>query len=311
MINFTVFPRLPVELQDAIWALSLAEPEPEVCIVWPLDLEAPEDQPTLPFIVDTAWPSIAHVCRAARAVALSSPLVRLRYSASAGFLVPYRAFDPSIDCLYWGVSQVNAMEFFFKKTENAALARSLRHIAIELPAMYPPSVMAEMIRESAIFVRTLSFVLPETSDTCSARTEFAPPARRCRLRDIPEGTIKEITLEDVPFLPPHRKRRQGLLEWLHARRGDMDDHVRKFNVTGDEGSAWSTPDQRFGGLEIKIQSFVEWESGQWVEVCGQRKLGLDGQAPRLYHIRGEDRRNPAEYRVLDDDCGIFCSSTKE
>lgn len=77
MASFPQFSRLPVELQLAIWELAVADPQPEVCIAWPMNIDAeasiPPEEPALPFTVDTAWPA-----------------------------VPYRRFIPAIDTLYCG-----------------------------------------------------------------------------------------------------------------------------------------------------------------------------------------------------------------
>ncbi len=65
MPSFHQFPELPLELQLAIWEFAIPDPEPEVCLVWPLAIPEytdPPEEPALPFVVDTAWPVIAHVC---------------------------------------------------------------------------------------------------------------------------------------------------------------------------------------------------------------------------------------------------------
>ncbi|OIW22417.1 hypothetical protein CONLIGDRAFT_222998 [Coniochaeta ligniaria NRRL 30616] len=304
---FTVFINFPVELQDAIWSLSVPDPEHEVCVVWPLAIRdwRGGEQPVLPFMVDTAWPTAAHVCHSARASLLRTGALRLRRSRMAGFAVPCRAFDPAIDTLYWGQSQAGAMQAFFRNSKNAALARSLRHVAVELPVTYPPSELAEFVRQRAVFLRTLALVVPDSSDSYSVQTEFVPPVRRCCLQDIPDDLSREITLTDVPFLEAHMDRRQTLHEFIEGLRANLDRHVHNFTVMGDEGTAWSARDRCFRGLEIKAQTFVEYTMGQWAEVCGRRKLGREGRAPQVRDIPQADRKSPEEYRVLDDDCGLF------
>ena len=107
MASFLQFSRLPIELQLAIWELAVPDPEPEVCIVWPMNIDdeasIPPEEPALPFTVDTAWPAVAHVCHAAREAVLAPGAVRLRHSPAAGIAVPYRRFIPAIDTLYWGM----------------------------------------------------------------------------------------------------------------------------------------------------------------------------------------------------------------
>lgn len=307
MASFTVFPRLPVELQLKIWDLSIPDPEPEVCIAWPLNLQADlEDQPALPFTVDTAWPAAAHVCRTAREAVFSSKRLRLRHSRIAGFVVPYRAFDPAIDTLYWAEPQARAMRRFFRNPKNAALGRALRHIAVTADVLYPPSALAEFIRKDAVFLRTLSVVFPVSSDRQDATTNFHPPARRCRLRDIPSGAAEKLTLTNVPF----EVGTQTVQEFLDARREEMDEHVRSFQVAGDDsGTAWRSVDESFSGVEFKAQTFVEYTTAegrgaQWVEPCGRRLLGVEGRIAWPRYISPADRKNPDEYRVLDDDCDL-------
>ncbi|KAH8895445.1 hypothetical protein GQ53DRAFT_820276 [Thozetella sp. PMI_491] len=307
MTTFTIFPMLPMELQDAIWAFAVPQPEPEVCIVWPLVIRYWNgEQPALPLMVDTAWPTVAHVCRRARASLISSRALRLRHSSIAGLDVPCRAFDPAIDTLYWDQSQAGAMEVFLQQPENAALARSLRHLAVELPAIYPPSRLAELIRQKAVFLRNLTLVVPDFSDDYSVRTAFLPPARRCRLRDVPGAVSTKMTLTDVPFLEPHLGRTLVLQEYVKRFRADLDRHVRKFNISGDDnGTAWNARDEGFSGLQIRAQTFVQYAAGRWDEVYGHRELGQDGGPPQPRHIPPGERKNPHDYRVLDDDCGCF------
>lgn len=304
---FTVFINFPVELQNAVWALSVRDPEHEVCIVWPLAIHGwrEGEHPVLPFMVDTAWPTAAHVCHSARTSLLRSGALRLRHSRTAGFAVPCRAFDPAIDTLYWRQSQAGAMQVFFRDSANATMARSLCHVAVELPVTYPPSELAEFVRQRAVFLRTLALVVPDSSDNYSVQTEFVPPSRRCRLQDIPEERSHQITLTDVPFLEARMSRRQTLQGFLARLRENLDCHVHKFAVMGDKGTAWNARDSCFGGLEIKAQTFVEYTMGQWAEVCQHRILGREGRAPQVRYVSRADRKSPEEYRVLDDDCGLF------
>ncbi|KAK4118092.1 hypothetical protein N657DRAFT_651655 [Parathielavia appendiculata] len=316
MTSFPLFCNFPVELQLAIWALALPDPEPEVCIAWPLQImEFPiaEEEPALPFVVDTAWPAIAHVCRTARQAALTSGGLRLRYSPNAGFAVPYRHFIPAIDTLYWGRDQAGAMYRFLFKPEVASFARDLRHIAVEVTGTYPHDQLADIMRLRAVFLRTLSFVLPNTLGNHSTTAAFLPPARRCKLRDISSSSWDKIKFAKVTFLRPHERVPMPLREYLAKRRRDMEESVHNLAVVGAEGTAWSTRDGSFSGVEIKAQTFVEYKTTgfennrqeQWVEVCQDRLLGgfelQDAAAPHPRRIPVAKRKNPEEYRVLDDD----------
>lgn len=318
MPSFTLFPSFPFEMRSAIWALAVPEPEPEVCIVWPLVIRSypgQREQPVLPFTVDTAWPAVFHACRESREVVLSSGALHLRHSQTAGFAVPFRAFDPAIDTLYWGKFQSDAMHHFFTDPASAALGRALRHVAIQVPAFYPQKFMAETIRQAAVCLQTLSLVLPytkhvdedeETLNSHPTHMPFLPPTRRCRLRDLSPDVARKTILTDVPFVPAQWARTMPLRAYMEHRRWDMDRHVEDFNVVGTKGSAWSDEDSSFSGLEIKAQTFVQYEGPQperWVEVCGQRTLDSSmGRASEPRHIQRPHLRNPEEYRVLEDDC---------
>ncbi|KAI9148962.1 hypothetical protein HJFPF1_11006 [Paramyrothecium foliicola] len=299
MAHFTVFPNLPGELQDAIWALAMPDPQPEVCVVSPLVLDASKNEkPRLPFMVDTAWPTVSHVCRDARASVLRSGALRLRESSTAGFAVPCRAFDPALDTLYWSHVQADSMVAFLNQPENAALARSLHHVAIEMPAIFPPKTMAELIRRRLVFLRTLSLVLPDQSEGFSLRTAFIPPARRCRLRDLPAASAQNITVSDAPFLDLHTSQGLNLPEFLEWRRADLDDYARKVNLLGNEGTAWSAREECLAGLELKVQTFIEYTAGVWGEVCGHRKLGDRGLVTEKAFSRPAPRKKAPRVSVF-------------
>lgn len=285
--------------------------------MWPLvfcSYPGQREQPLLPFTVDTAWPAVFHACRESREAVLSSGAFRLRHSPRAGFAVPFRAFDPTIDTLYWGKFQSDAMHDFFTDPASAALGRALRHIAIEVPALYPQRFLAETIRQMAVCVQTLSLVLPDTKNLDEGEDKlnchlthipFLPPARRCRLRDLSSDVVQKTMITDVPLVPAHWVRTMPLRAYMELRRWEMDQHVRTFNVVGTKGSAWSDEDTSFSGLKIKAQTFVQYKGPKperWVEVCGHRTLdGSRGKTGEPRYIKRMHRRNPEEYRVLDDD----------
>lgn len=283
----------------------MPDPEPEVCIVWPLAIQYwKAEKPALPFMVDTAWPAVVHVCRDARAILLRSGLVRLRYSQLAGFDVPCREFNPCIDTLYWNRDQIEAMGIFFKEPENVDLMCSLRHIAIELPGIYPSLIPAPFLRTENTFPRTVAFVVPDTSEDYSFRDSFLPPARRFKLRDIPEDRLQNTTCRNVPYRTEDLCATQSLQQVIQACRKRLIDAMRP-QTPNEEGVSWDLEDRNTGGLNIKVQSFVEYTAGEWVEVCGSRKLGQHGQAPQVRLIPPGDWKNPRDYRVLDDDCGRY------
>ncbi len=316
MASFPLFPCFPVEIQLAIWAFAaVLDPEPEVCLVWPSTLETwdaspdrPADEPALPFIVDTDWPAVAHVCRVAREAAFKSG--RLRYSPLAGFAVPYRHFMPAIDTLYCGQLQYVALCLFLNRPENAHIARDLRRLALEIAAPFPLSNVAEVIRKSVIDLRTLSLVFPGTMNLSSPTESFHRPTRRCKLRNIAGDSLDEITIAQVLDSREGKARPMTLRKYLDHQRAALDRHVREGSIHGDEGTAWSTNDNSFSGLEITAQTFVEYhcnQEEQWIEVCRDRLLSspdLDMMRRPLY-VWPADRKNPEEHRVIDDDSRLY------
>ncbi len=312
MGSFSLFCNFPVELQLAIWefaAIQPETPEPEVCLAWPLNLDelSPFEVPVLPFTVDTAWPGIAHACRASREVFLASRSVR--FSPVAGFAVPYRRFIPAIDTLYCGRAQIGGVFGFLTRPKNLHVARDLRHLAVELSITVAVERIGQLIYQHVACLRTLSIVVPSTMDNTSheQHVPFLPPKRRCRLRDIPSEILNRMKIMES------RRSLTPVQEYLHERRDAMEtwvrDQVHVYEWAKREGTAWSTEDSCFSGLEIKAQTFVEYRSTnnqeQWVEVCQDRLLGKDGwTAPRPRRIEAADRKNPEEYRVLDDDSGL-------
>ncbi len=313
MASFPLFPSFPVEIQLAVWAFAaVPDPEPEVCLVWPLRLDKfarPPEEPVLPFIVDTAWPAVAHVCRAAREVALKSGAVRLRHSSLAGFAVPYRHFIPAIDTLFWGRSQYHTMCIFLNRPENAHIARDLRHLALDASAFSPASEVAELIRKKAIYLQTLRIVVPGTTDLKNDAVSFIPPARRCRLRNISDHALDEVKIVYVSGLREGETHPMPLRKFLDYQRASLDYSVRIRSVRGDEGTAWSTRDDAFSGLEITAQTFVEYryESNQvqWIEVCKDRLLNVAGASSWPRRILQADLKNPEVYRGVDDDSGLY------
>ena len=285
----------------------------------------PHDEPALPLTVDTAWPAAAHVCRAARDTVLSSGAILLRRSPTAGIAVPYRRFIPAIDTLYVGLHQSDAVfARFFAQPEIAALARALRHVAVEMSGARPDQ-LATLARQWAVDLRTISVVLAGTGDSSpSMHRSFLPPARRCRLFEIAGEALERIEVGGVWF---NGRKDWGatpvpLADYPACFRRSMDQHVRDFSVVpvSGDGTAWRDADGGgFGGVEIKVQTFVEYHinkddnssgAARWIEVCEDRILsrGCSAhpedetvRAPHPREIAVADRKNPTEYRVLDDD----------
>ena len=67
------------------------------------------------------------------------------------------------------------MQMFLKKPENETFAESLRHVAIELVETCNLHDMAELVRQRAIHLRTLSIVFPSTDSSTPSTARFLPP----------------------------------------------------------------------------------------------------------------------------------------
>lgn len=313
--SFMLFPKLPVEIRITIWELvgdSPPERVPEVCILWPFSLEIMgSDQPHQPFVVDTAWPSLMHVCRESREVALRSKHLRLRFSPLAGFAVPFRSFDPEIDTLHWGFYQVWSMFSMFRWEENRSLIRSLRHMSFETAALFNPRELLYFITLATPFLQTLAFVFADSSNQNYAKTVFKPPARRCRLRDIPDEIANGMTIRGTPHYGRHDQSVQtSLRRFMELRRDELGGSCPRPGLMLSlpyEGTAQNNKREGFRELRIKAQTFVEYswtktKGVQWLEVCGHRRLVNQEELwPR--YIPATERKNPEEYRVLDDESG--------
>ncbi len=324
MASFPFFPRLPVELQLAIWRFAMPDPEPEVCIAWPLYIEGHVlsawicEAPALPFVVDIAWPAIAHVCRVAREAAFSTGALCLRHSRVAGMPVPCRRFIPARDTLYWSSDQAHAMYIFLNRPENTDLVRQLRSIAVELAATnWPPVNMLNIaFLRHAVNLHTLSVVFPGAGERISnlnpATCQFLPPARRCKFRNLPPATLKQIKI----VYHPERNRVGRISTYLRRYRRSLESGASDGSLPGlppRAGGAATAEERPFmAGVEIKPQMFVEYgmaEHGreeQWADdVCMDRLLGnrATGRSrrPRPLRIPVADRKDPERYRVLDDD----------
>lgn len=312
--SFPLFTRFPVELQLAIWAFAAAsEPQPEVCLLWPQNAVASRRRPyipSLPLLVDTAWPAVAHVCRAAREAAFTSGAVQLRYSPTARCAVPYRRFIPAIDTLYTTRLQTFEMLCFLMQPEQDQLARDLRHLAVEMSGMRFDGRIALFIQRKASCLRTLSVVFPGTVDIQSPHVEFALPERRCVLRDVSDSALDRCMLIGGDPRPPPEIPLVSFRKYLVKQRERMDHfaHVHLSGINETDGMARSAQGDYFSGLEIKAQTFVEYSRDkdgreQWVEVCRDRLLPRGDLRVWPPRVPLGGRKNPEEYRVLDDDRG--------
>ncbi|KAK3896339.1 hypothetical protein C8A05DRAFT_20661, partial [Staphylotrichum tortipilum] len=267
-------------------------------------------------------PSPTHVCRTTREAAFST--LCLRHSSIAGFAVPFRRFMPAIDTLYMGLHQIIATLNFLGRPENASLARQLRRMAIEVSCMTGTELshVSGFILKHALSLQTLSLVLPGTCDIPAYGMLLLPPARRCRLRDIPEAMVNELKVTSISFPRENETLPMPLRVYFARQRGRMPRSIHAPTATEDERTAWSAKDGPFSRFELKAQTFVEYRyfpaaaaaggipQEEWVEVCKERLLGGNSpeqedsaRAPTPRPIPRADRKDPEQYRVLDDDNG--------
>ncbi|KAM7184013.1 hypothetical protein V8F33_013244 [Rhypophila sp. PSN 637] len=369
--SFHPFPRLPVELQDEIWNFAAASvidsmtSTPEVYITTPLVLRPREGDfaPSLPLTVDTPWPSMAHACRNSRAVLLRSRYFKLRchypsqlYKHEEGIFtigsrsstnynttlqVPYRLFNPEIDIFYWSAWQSFAMTTSYLRRHQQSQSpnrqghiatASLRSIAVEIGALFPPSELAELLRRDAPYITSLTLILPAgTLDPAAGGliSDFAhdtrggiPPFGRCRIRLLTAAERGKVRMMGVPFGPTGLGITR-LEDFLQERKKALEEHVVAWQIrppapsatlaesaNGNDATvkrAWDESTERFDELDIHVGVFEEWtrtEGKRWVEP----KPTDPGKYRLLRYIPVSERRDPQRFRVLDDE---MLDSTEE
>ncbi|KAK0729579.1 hypothetical protein B0H67DRAFT_2593 [Lasiosphaeris hirsuta] len=315
---FEVFPQLPAELRLMIWESAAAShpTSPEVCVAWPFFLR--HDDPLQPLFVDTDWPPLLHACAEARIAALKSGYFRLRFSTSAGLHVPFRAFNPAIDTLYWGQHQ-HAIYSKLAEARNSRLAASLRHIAIPSSAFCSGGsrdALARLIQDYSPRLRTLTIVFAHSSPTADnwIREGFMPPARRCRLREIPSAVQDTMTVRGSTYYngSHNPECRTGLRFYLTRQVYDLNNgglaRVGLTPLRGGPGYAWDLVTATFKGLDVKAATFVEYtmarrgKKAEWVEVCRDRKLGRNSELMSPHYVHSSSVGWDAEtLRVIELD----------
>ena len=289
------------------------------------------------FTVDTAWPALAHVCRASREIALRSPELRLRYSPVAGIAVPFRAFDPDLDTLYWNHRQTEMLYNFLCCPNYAELVSRIRYMSVELRTIFATSIIGCHLSTKTTSLRSLAYVLPSSSFFHNAKVAFASPTRRCRLVDIPEHVVAGMSVTArTDSLALHRNAQdiesiQSLRSYLEMRRErDFIQPTLQLRMlemqccrrlTMANAVAGRPPPNHGAGttlltlksireLEIKVQTFAEyrWTEGkgeEWVESCEQRLLDVKSCACMAIDLpppapAEETPYTADEYRLLDD-----------
>lgn len=302
------FSSLPERAKTLIYKLALPEDEPEVCIVWPLVIEAEHRGPTLPLVVDVAFPALMHVSREARRFVLSEAAsgVRFRESALAGVRVPFRRFRPELDTLYVGQSN-------FQWLANAVVDRAVEksflstapNIAVELSSSVPWDGLSNNIFEWANALRNLYIVMPDLTTLADVQGPFQAPYRRCKLKVATEDeqsavritdqymdeqgfdNIKTLCVEEIAISYDGRfdQSPDGLLISERAASDDIDESKRA----------------PFLVVNIRPAALVEWHDGEFV--CrGNERLFMDNERPP--YISPEFTLPPEQFRVNDLDANV-------
>ncbi|KAI0388049.1 hypothetical protein F5Y04DRAFT_16731 [Hypomontagnella monticulosa] len=317
---FTKFVELPIELRYIIWELNLPDDIPEVCIPWPLEEVPSRWEPgdgasgrnkyLQPLLVDTAFPTLMHVCRESREAAQSH--TRFRYSPIANCFVPFRAFRPELDILYVTLcrppTDINVVPRWGMYPESA------RHLALDLHTIKDGSFLWILIGNRD--VQTVSCVLPASKAILDTAARFRPPVRRCRLRRVEQpsdGSQSHIIYVDRGF----DRRMTGMARYLEEVRdyvGAEFAEILEIAAMPEEYlRRWNAPECRFD-VEFLAQTFEEYRGGKWVP-SSDHVVRFDFQciifpasravvdSTRTYRVSEEERwtplRNPEEFRVND------------
>lgn len=304
---------LPVEIRSMIWVHSLPEDVPEVCIGWPTYLHG-NQQLQEPYLVDTAFPVLMHICRETREFVLLPPTQyshfapRFRFSKEAGCRVPYRHFCPKLDTFYitnWQYDQVFRMYDF-----NHEVMRQSIHLAVEMVLWSASSYwFSDFIFKHMQNIKTISIVFP-SSDSERYNFDdnvFQPPTRRCRLVEMKQP--KEV--RGTALMPSSIRGRLSpgnpdVQDWVGFRWQGVAERadIAWSHVQGEEiyhGSAWDRESQAFVGIAQAAFTFWQFKRSDkgeetWEEICRDR-LHPQGYEPE----RIEMTLDPTEWRVNDDE----------
>ncbi|KAJ6788839.1 hypothetical protein PWT90_05942 [Aphanocladium album] len=342
------FSKLPLEIRQMIWLLSMPDDEPEVCLLWPVVLHERYEghfavRATQPLLVDVGWPVAMHVCRESRATMHDQPLsgLLLRTSPAAGCPVPYRAFRPELDTLYWGGESFEATArdwgALLRTVSLMPVLASVESLALELRWGF--DVPGDFARYRPLHLprlRALSLVLADSTSAVvgGMRTGFRQPARRCKLRRISREAGSKIMLRtdtlsgrgsrgggggsaEVPLYPTgmdFAMRRLGIEEEDFFRRTRRELFTAMSQSSGYQ--LLSTPIPEPCGPEGFAQTFVEYQmDGSWKEICAERTFVELGEMVRSGpYVPYDSRPDPTQVRVNDIDGSfdvVYDSGTPE
>ncbi|ODA80987.1 hypothetical protein RJ55_03947 [Drechmeria coniospora] len=321
-MDFVRFRSLPTEIREVIWLLSLPADEPEVCLMWPVNLFEREEgpasmRPSRPFIVDTAFPAMMHVCHESRVLAQDSKRsrVRFRWSIAAACPVPFRHYRPDLDTMYFGAENLHPI---LRSSDLDDQLSDVKSVAFDIHECLRHEIhVIDFIRQEFGSLQTLSFVLADSTGEKKiddfGRPEcvaFRQPSRWCKLQQIPQEMMD--TTRFYPNFPVRGRNPVSLLDFLHYFRTKLEASAlegrrlasaiqgtdRSHVVADEENFLWHGPN-----LKIQAQTFVEYQKdGSWKEVCGDRQFvaSLDTVMSGRY-VPMAKRLNPERCRVNDLD----------
>ncbi|KAI1764274.1 hypothetical protein GGR53DRAFT_328445 [Hypoxylon sp. FL1150] len=317
--KFTKFNELPTELRFMVWRFSLPDDIPEICIPWPMEeapvprgseLESRRPKFLEPFLVDTGFSVLMHVCRESREAAIS--YTRFRYSPVAGCPVPFRAFRPDLDILYVSVSRPPSDITSIPRWGQYPAAR---HLALDLHSIKDGSCLWILVGSPLLDVRSLTCVLSASNTILDTAPRFRPPVRRCRLRapQPADGEHSNFIYVDRGY----DRRMKGLNRYLEEVRDYMGAEFAEIleatTIPEEYLRRWNAADCRFD-IDICAKTFEEYRGGRWVP-SSDHLVRFDWQsiifpAPRepvdsvrSYRVSEAERwtplRNPETFRVND------------
>ncbi|KAI1460340.1 hypothetical protein F4805DRAFT_390921 [Annulohypoxylon moriforme] len=316
------FHDLPYELRVIIWEYALPEDTQEVCIPWPLQEEAASEeevatrwtQPRIclrPFLVDTAFPVLMHVCHESREYAKSR--TRFRYSLVAGCPVPFRTFKPDLDIMYYSRCRPPIGDDDYK-WGNFPLGT--KHLAADLHTIRDGSSFQQAFC-LYYHLKTITCVLPAPGSIVGTSVRFRPPVRRCRLRPVEQptdgsqshfihvdgGSYRRMTSASQYFKEVRDRINTGFLDYVPFD-GMIDEDLRP---------RWNAEEQAYD-FELKPQMFEEYRGGRWVP-SSNHAVRFDAQYVRFpdekvaiervksYKVSEAEKwtplRNPRTFRVND------------
>lgn len=321
MASFSLFSSLPTEIRLKIWLATIPDDEEEVCLCWPGDVpnQRAEDDPlselpVLPLTVDTGFPVAMHVCREPRALIQDSRLSGVRFRASylARCMTPFRRFNPDIDVMFLSHDSIYHLllltdphETKLGMTEPGSTTRrcydafmgtlgATKRLAVNFGLVEGhSSYIFTLFREHVKTPESLTVVVAGTTPYAGPDKDppmgFVPPARRCRLVEVPDEALGGIL---VPVSVAGRVSTKS----LNLAVLDVRENLAHWSYDTDVECAM------LDRLVINTKIFVEYQKdGTWQEVCMQRTYDPPLHPGSREYVPLNRRPNPELVRVHDAD----------